>query len=58
MADAAPMVILMAIVLVIGLYLPAPLVDMLNDAVRFSGGTTMSSHHDSFAQLPTAGASA
>ena len=35
---AAPMVILMAIVLVIGLYLPAPLVDMLNDAVRFLEG--------------------
>jgi hydrogenase-4 component F len=35
---AAPMVILMAIILVIGLYLPAPLVDMLNDAVRFLEG--------------------
>ena len=37
-AQMVQMVILMAIVLVIGLYLPAPLVDMLNDAVRFLEG--------------------
>ncbi len=35
---AAPVVILMVIVLVMGLYLPAPLVTLLKDAVRFLEG--------------------
>jgi hydrogenase-4 component F len=35
---AAPVVVLMGVVLVLGLYLPAPLVALLKDAVRFLEG--------------------